>query len=165
MRYFILFYFTVVSPSIAFSPTPFSLVKQTQSSKLNAYVGENYNDDPLAGRTCPHQLLTQRSLQSFMFLLQQMRDPHTIEWLELLSDTNPGQLLEYHGTGALDFRLFPEWDTFLQELMDQPEDILIIEVKTRAQNSGLSKNNPYREKEVSLMALEAFKFETVLCTS
>ena len=140
---------SILSPSIAFAPpTRFSLAKQRQSSKINAFVGQNYNDDPFSGRTCPHQLLTQRSLQSFMFLLQQMRDPHTIEWLELLSDTNPGQLLEYHGTGALDFRLFPEWDTFLQELMDQPEDILIIEVKSRAQNNGLSKNNPYREKEV-----------------
>jgi hypothetical protein len=144
---------SIVSPSVAFAPAPFSLVRETRQVNLNAFAGENYNDDPMAGRTCPHQLLTQRSLQSLMFLMQQMRDPHTVEWLELLSFTNPGQLLSYHGTGALDFRLFPEWDTFLQELIEQPEDILLIEIKSRAQNNGLSKNNPYREKEVRFHSL------------
>jgi hypothetical protein len=111
------------------------------------------NDDPkgennsMQTRTCVLNFLTQRSLQSFMFLLKEMKDPHTNVWLEnFLGSQN---LLSYHGSAALDLDRFREWDSVFNELIDKPQDSVIVEIKARGRGRGLSKNNPYRMQEVS----------------
>jgi hypothetical protein len=98
-------------------------------------------------RTCIRNFLTQRSIQSFMWLLETMRDPHTNVWME--NFLNSKNLLQYHGSAALDLERFSEWDSVFQELIPKPADIVIIEIKTNGQGKGLSKNNPYRKMEVS----------------
>lgn len=80
-----------------------------------------------------------------MWLLKEMRDPHTNVWLEnFLGSKN---LLSYYGSAALDLHAFPEWDSVLKELIQKPGDVVIVEVKASGQGKGLSKNNPYRETE------------------
>lgn len=41
------------------------------------------DDDWMARRTDVRNFLTQRAFQSFIFLLIQCRDPHTVQWLEV----------------------------------------------------------------------------------
>lgn len=65
-------------------------------------------------RTDVRNFLTQRAIQSFMFLLHSCRDPHTVRWLEhTYGFTN---LLEYHGSGAFNLTIYPEWDSILQDM-------------------------------------------------
>jgi hypothetical protein len=52
-----------------------------------AYSFYDHNGDTPAeeifrARTCVRNLLTQRAIQSFMFLLLSCRDPHTVQWLQ-----------------------------------------------------------------------------------
>ena len=97
--------------------------------------------------------LTQRSLQSFLFLLQSLRDAHSARWLDDFAQpsipddhdddslrssvhsastgtsphsTAPPQrsvadckLLRYHGLGALNSTVFPVWESFFGQLLDQ----------------------------------------------
>ena len=124
------------------SPVPSKLNLRSSSddnSQHNAYLHNTK-------RTCFHHFLTQRSIQSFMFLLTQVRDPHTSDWIErFLESTN---LLEYHGTGAFNLTRFPEWDTFFWEMLDEPKTSVIVEARRRAPIFGGSRNNPYLKKEV-----------------
>jgi predicted nucleic acid-binding protein len=49
------------------------------------YSSSDYSD-ALArntARTCVRNFLTQRAIQSFTFLLEDCRDPHTVRWLEV----------------------------------------------------------------------------------
>jgi len=70
-------------------------------------------------RTCVKSFLTQRAIQSFMFLLEECRDPHSGKWVEdFLGLSN---LLEYHGTGAFDIDRFPIWEMVLLEMMEMPK--------------------------------------------
>lgn len=89
--------------------------------------------------------ITQCSVQSFMFLLKNMRDPQTIIWMEnftqpaihLKKETTPhalpsggsadSQLLNYHGLHAMNATLFPNWDSYFSELLEQPQQTFIIE--------------------------------------
>jgi len=130
--------------------------------------------------------LTQRSIQSFMFLTSQLRDPETCYWVEnftqpnlallrdsssnssnnkpkfSLTDTIPKNdgdngaagndwkpavddgktnhkkneseeeerrtchLLRYHGLAAMDSIRFPNWESYFEELLEQPTDEWII---------------------------------------
>ena len=45
--------------------------------------GDSPSDQALRARTCFRNFLTQRSVQSFMFLLISCRDPHTANWLKV----------------------------------------------------------------------------------
>ena len=117
---------TVVPKS--FSPTPHFMVQN------------NDNDDPEIAmerniqRTCIKQFLTQRSIQSFMFLAEQVRDPHTADWIErLLGKTD---LLNFHGTGAFNVTRFPTWDAFFVELIKEPKTSIIIQAKRRGRGHG-----------------------------
>lgn len=49
------------------------------------YEGENHSPSEalLRQRTCVRTLLTQRAIQSFMDLLISIRDPHTVDWLQV----------------------------------------------------------------------------------
>lgn len=117
-------------------------------TSIQATFDSNNNDDYSRAmesnkqRTCIKQFLTQRSIQSFMFLAEQVRDPHTADWVErLLGKTD---LLNYHGTGAFNITRFPTWDAFFMELIEQPKSKIIIQAKRRGRgHGGWSKNNPY----------------------
>lgn len=98
--------------------------------------------------------LTQRCIQSFMFLLAATRDLHTVWWLDDFvqpvtinnywaddvdlkpmaaadtfreSDKRIGsKLLNYHGLAALNTTIFPAWDTFFTSLLEQPDTVLKV---------------------------------------
>eukprot|EP00536_Pseudo-nitzschia_multiseries_P011336 jgi/Psemu1/205555/e_gw1.380.34.1 len=68
--------------------------------------------------------LTQRSIQSFMFLTSQLRDPETCYWVEEF--TQSLFLLKYHGLAAMDTTRFPTWESYFEEMLQQPSDRWII---------------------------------------
>lgn len=97
--------------------------------------------------------VTQRCIQSFMFLLASMRDLHTVSWLDSFvqpitinnyweedGDLKPGagdtfrendkrigsKLLNYHGLSAVNTTMFPAWDSFFTSLLSQPNTVLKI---------------------------------------
>lgn len=86
-------------------------------------------------------LLTQRAIQSFMFLCEECRDPHSGKWIEEFLGTP--NLLNYHGTGA-GFVTGLDWDRPFLEMLEQPKDVMIVSAKRRGRgHGGWSKNNPY----------------------
>jgi len=152
-------------------------------------VGNNGRTDTGSYWRLPNDFslfLTQRSIQSFMFLTSQLRDPETCYWVEnftqpnlallrdsssnsrnnkpkfSLSDTIPKNdgdngaagndwkpavdddktnnkkneseeeerrtchLLRYHGLAAMDSIRFPNWESYFEELLEQPTDEWII---------------------------------------
>jgi hypothetical protein len=92
-------------------------------------------------RTCVRQFLTQRALQSFMFLLAECRDPHMCAWIEAVTQTK--NMLQYHGTGAINATRFESWDVLLYEMMQLPEQEIIVSSKRNPGFRRGSKNNPY----------------------
>jgi hypothetical protein len=103
-------------------------------------------------------LLTQRSVQSFLYLCESVRDPHSGKWIQDFFDC-PNQL-EYHGTGANYVNYHPHnnkdnnnndqkrfegdgtWDGPLLAMIEQPKDVVIVSAKRRgAGHGGWSKNN------------------------
>jgi hypothetical protein len=98
--------------------------------------------------------LTQRCIQSFMYLLASTRDLHTVAWLDNFTqpitinlydwdideEAKPGsedtfrendkrlgsKLLNYHGLSALNTTVFPTWDSFFINLLEQPDTVLMI---------------------------------------
>lgn len=99
--------------------------------------------------------LTQCSIQSFMFLLSHMRDPQTVFWLAEFTqpaivrrtedymedasnfetgeyvepeDPNPtAALLRYHGLAAMNTTLFPSWEDYYRQLLEEPAVTYSIE--------------------------------------
>jgi hypothetical protein len=119
----------------------------TLSGKKSADDDFADDGDKITARTDINQFITQRTIQTFMFLVGQIRDPHTGTWIEnFLGSKN---LLSYHGTGAICMDTFPQWDSVFNEMLERSPDVVIVEIKTNNAGRGLSKNNPYREKEVS----------------
>ncbi len=148
----------------AFVTQPKRHVTPLTSTTRLAY-SDNYDEDyknALANnmrRTDIQQFLTQRSIQSFMYLLTELRDPHTSDWIERFLDGN--NLLAFHGTGAFNMTRFDCWDTYFLEMIEQPKEKLIIEMPTRRGNGGMkarllggSKNNPYLKKERETVSFE-----------
>lgn len=72
----------------SFVPT-YSIRRSVIAEPLQAYDPYSRNDeggDPLArnkARTDIRNLLTQRSIQSFVYLLNEVRDIHTTAWIEV----------------------------------------------------------------------------------
>lgn len=133
--------------------------KNTEAPRINQIkaVGDNYSDDDMEKailnnlqRTCIKQFLSQRAFQSFMFLLADLRDVHTSDWLERFLDTP--NLLQFHGTGAFNMTRFETWDSHFLELQKCPKEKIIVQARRsqvhgrRLFNSG-SKNNPYLQKD------------------
>ena len=116
-----------------------ALTRYAFSSGPNDYAANSLLNN--VKRTCIQQFLSQRSLQSFMFLLTEVRDPHTSDWIERFLDAP--SLLEYHGTGAFNMTRFDHWDTYFLEMMKLPNEIIIIEARKRGSVGGGSKNNPF----------------------
>ena len=80
-----------------------------------------------------------------MFLAEECRDPHTGKWIqEFLGNKN---MMEYHGSGALDIDRFRTWESSLVGMMEQPKDFVTVSAKRRGRgHGGWSKNNPYLEE-------------------
>jgi hypothetical protein len=126
-------------------PTPFpphqTLASASASSKLlMAADNNNDNNDPEIAeernnqRTCVKQFLTQRAIQSFMFLCEQVRDPHTGDWVERLIGQR--DLLNFHGTGALNVTKYYSWEIFFLDLIAQPKATITIQAKRRGRGHG-----------------------------
>lgn len=131
-----------------------STVQQCQPTRtaLHAYWDNNsYSSNgnnkrnPKANninRTCIKHFLTQRAVQSFMFLLENCRDPHTVKWMEDYSGTP--NMLQFHGTGAFNITRFENWDSFLMEMVERKKEVVVVSAKRRgAGTGGWSTNNPY----------------------
>ena len=89
-------------------------------------------------KTDIRNFLTQRAIQSFMFLLNSCRDGATVRWLEQKFEVR--NLDNFHGTGAFNLTKYPEWDNILTDLLFTPPDVIVV--STKAKRRG-SKNNPY----------------------
>lgn len=120
--------------------------------------GSDSTDNKLSARTCIKNFLTQRSIQSFMFLQNELHDVNTINWLEEFSNTT--NLLRFHGSGAFDMKRFPSWETIFVEMMAMPVTQLEIEVEVKGfpgGSFGLTKNrkkNPYLTKKVKKYTID-----------
>lgn len=109
------------------------------------YLGDDRGPGS-ASRTCLRYFITQRAIQSFMFLLGECRDPHSADWIEKFAGSH--NLLEYHGTGVFNITKFPRWDSLLLDMIDNPEEIIIIQARRRGLGrGGWSKNNPYLQQD------------------
>jgi hypothetical protein len=96
-------------------------------------------------RLCPKSFLTQSSIQSFIYLLEECRDPHSGKWIEdFLGLQNLGN---FHGTGAFNVKKYPMWDSVLLDMLQQPNQKMIVSAKRRGRgHGGWSKNNPYLQE-------------------
>jgi hypothetical protein len=96
-----------------------------------------------AARVDVRNLLTQRAIQSFMFLLTTVRDPHSVKWIEDFLDTQ--NQLDFHGTGAGYLERFGgSWDAPLLAMAQEPKNVIIVRAKrSGAGHRGWSRNNPY----------------------
>ena len=143
---------SLASPCFAFQFSHPNSPLRRSNCKHCAVSSEN--DDEAAATTQDVRLfLTQRCIQSFMFLLAATRDLHTVWWLDDFVqpitinnywdddvDLKPGaadtfrendkrigsKLLNYHGLSALNTTIFPLWDTFFTSLLDQPDTVLKV---------------------------------------
>eukprot|EP00537_Pseudo-nitzschia_pungens_P010027 CAMPEP_0172390518 /NCGR_PEP_ID=MMETSP1061-20121228/7143_1 /TAXON_ID=37318 /ORGANISM="Pseudo-nitzschia pungens, Strain cf. pungens" /LENGTH=663 /DNA_ID=CAMNT_0013120917 /DNA_START=230 /DNA_END=2221 /DNA_ORIENTATION=+ len=94
-------------------------------------------------RTDIRYFLTQRSIQSFVYLLNQCREEHTVRWLEKTLDFT--SIDNFHGTGAFNQTRFPEWDSVFLDCVDRPEEIMVMQIRSRRRQQRLSGYNAYFE--------------------
>jgi hypothetical protein len=81
-----------------------------------------------------------------MYLCENLRDPHTVSWLEDFLETS--NALEFHGTGAGYIqRLGGTWEAPLLKIAQADPQKIIIKAKRRGRgHGGWSKDNPYLEE-------------------
>lgn len=115
-------------------------------SSSGAYLTSFLTGDDDA-RTDIRNLLTQQSIQSFLRLLEECRDPHSAKWITQ-DFLKIGNLLDYHGTGSRFLEDYGGlWDAPLLALISQPKERIIVSAKRRGRgHGGWSKNNPYLEE-------------------
>jgi len=101
-----------------------------------------YQDD---ARTDIRNLLTQRSIQSFMRLCEECRDPHSAKWIQEVFLEQKGNLMGFHGTGAKFIEDFGgRWDEPLLQLTQEAPTTIVVSAKRRGRgHGGWSKHNPY----------------------
>ncbi|OEU09306.1 hypothetical protein FRACYDRAFT_212404 [Fragilariopsis cylindrus CCMP1102] len=99
-------------------------------------------------RTDIRNFLTQRSIQSFVYLLNQCREEHTVRWLEKTLDFT--SIERFHGTGAFNQTKFPEWDSVFLDYMDRPDEVIVIQMRQQRRQRKLSGYNSYIEIEYEL---------------
>jgi len=123
----------------------YSVVSSSTSLLLSFSSDRNSNgsDDFLKARTDVRNFLTQRSIQSFVFLLNQCREEHTVRWLEKTLDFT--SIDNFHGTGAFNQTNFPEWDSIFLDCVDRPEEVVVIQMRQRRRQRKLSGHNAYFE--------------------
>jgi len=127
--------------SFVSSSTRLSLSPSFDSDSNDSYVFSK-------SRTDVRNFLTQRSIQSFVFLLNQCREEHTVRWLEKTLDFT--SIDNYHGTGAFNLTKFPEWDSIFLDCVDRPEEVMMIQTRQRRRQRKLSGHNAYIESLKSL---------------
>lgn len=146
-----------MSSSAGFSVWNLQSLSRKEARDLK-FLAHKKNDDKDFGfifkaldtRTSIYHFLTQRSVQTFMYLLKECRDPHTSRWMETFSEAK--NLLSYHGTGAFNCERFPEWDSYLMEMMEQSSET--IAVKIEKPNIAFYKNNPFSKKEKQSITID-----------
>lgn len=104
-----------------------------EKKNLNPIVSKN------KARTDLRNFLTQRSIQSFVYLLNQVHDVHTRNWIEQVVDVQ--QLDGYHGTGALNMTRFPSWDSFFLEIITMEKETIVIERQDSSSKSQQTNND------------------------
>jgi hypothetical protein len=124
-------------------------------------------------RTCVRNLMTQRAIQSFMFLCETCRDPHTVKWFGALlyiiltarysfgervmswltflycTEENFGftNMNSFHGTGAFNLTQYERWDSVLLDILSRPKEVIVVSAKRRGRgHGGWSKDNPYLQE-------------------
>jgi hypothetical protein len=128
------------------APSPFALGASSWGSSWGDADQDRYEDafQHNTMRTDLRMFLTQRCLQSFIFLCVSCRDPHTVKWME--DNYRFGNLEEFHGTGGLNITEFSSWDSILVDMLDRPADVVVVSARRRGRGcGGWSKNNPYME--------------------
>lgn len=104
------------------------------------------------------QFLTQRSIQSFVYLLSECRDIQTVNWMEEFVGSKG--LLHYHGTGKFNMTRYPEWDSIFLKMIDEPASSVKASVKQKGSSSrGVwnpltgkrNKVNPYLNKDEKIV--------------
>lgn len=136
----------------AFLPNSFA-TKNTLTIVKYASSNDDHNDSYEQAilknkkRTCIQHFLSQRSLQTFLFFLREVRDPHSGDWIEGFLEAP--SLLAYHGTGALNTTRFDQWDTYFLEMAKQPNERMIIQSRRNSASAfkGGSKNNPFLQND------------------
>jgi hypothetical protein len=88
--------------------------KSYQPQHMTTLEIEEYNN----ARLCPKMLLTQCAIQSFCYLLEECRDPHSGKWLEEFLQVEG--LKNYHGNGAFNITKYPTWDRVLLDVIHEP---------------------------------------------
>jgi hypothetical protein len=127
-----------LSRSSSWPPLRFQLFSQNNN---NPQQQQPFQEWYIDSRIDVRNFLTQRAIQSFMYLCEECRDPHSGKWIEDYFGTQ--NLLNYHGSGA-SFTMEVPWDGPLLELLEQPNDVMIVSAKRRGRGQGgWSKNNPY----------------------
>ena len=125
----------------------FSLLGSSKNHSKKTQHANNAlpSDESCDSRVDIRNLLTQRAIQSFIFLCESVRDPHSAKWIEDFLET-PNQL-QYHGTGAGYIEKFGgTWDAPLLAMMEREKDVIVVSVKRSGKgHKGWSKNNPYLE--------------------
>ena len=119
------------------------------SSSLFASNSKNSEDDIVGSnrvRCDVQNLLTQRAIQSFMYLSDSLRDPHSVRWIENFLNTTGS--LEYHGVGAGYLERFGgTWEAPLEAMMQAEKGVVIVAAKRRGRgHGGWSKDNPFLEE-------------------
>jgi len=104
---------------------------------------DNINGEGFKTRTDIRNFLTQRSIQSFVYLLNQCREEHTVRWLEKTLDFT--SIDNFHGTGAFNQTKFPEWDSIFLDCVDRPEEVIVIQILQQRRQRKLSSHNAYFE--------------------
>jgi len=97
---------------------------------------DHYDHNPFIRkkeRTDIRNLLTQRSLQSFVYLLNSVRDVHTAKWIEKVLEFK--NLDSFHGTGALDMTKYPSWDSVFLELITMDSEAIRVEASSTARQN------------------------------
>jgi len=142
----------------AFVPVSGGARRQGFVTTMLALTPEHHQDAPADIR----QFLNQCSIQSFMFLLTQTRDPHTIKWVDTFTRPTMGpygsedsqrldengnsyqetterrafvandkklnsRLLQYHGLSAMNTTIFPTWDSYFKQLLEEPGREIIVQ--------------------------------------
>ena len=51
----------------------------------------------------------------------------------------------FHGTGAFNQTIFPEWDSIFLDCVDRPEEVIVMQMRPRRRQSKLSGHNAYFE--------------------
>ena len=129
------------SPDPVFQRRPFAVAAAAARRRIDDDEDDLHHRDALAlnrAKTDIRNFLTQRAIQSFMFLLNSCRDGATVRWLEQKYEVR--NLDSFHGTGAFNLTKYPEWDSILTDLLITPPDVIVV--STKAKRRG-SKNNPY----------------------